>query len=191
VTSRPVFDAILEKAHTLCGADQGSLFLYDGEVFRAVATRAMPEAFAALLCQCVGASATTLPLLAGEPLVHVHDLAAANDSVSKAAAEIAGTRRLLAVAPSTSAVAVCCSSASRVSVIRRAFSIAMTAWAQSSGVVLCRFRKTAARLRRADTTIPFNVSPWRSYGPSTATAFIPLSGVGTAIWGGTQYHSLA
>ena len=31
--------------------------------------------------------------------------------------------------PRTSAVAVCCSKASRVSVIRRAFSIAMTAWA--------------------------------------------------------------
>ena len=30
--------------------------------------------------------------------------------------------------PRTSAVAVCCSSASRVSVISRAFSIAMTAW---------------------------------------------------------------
>ena len=96
----PVFDAILEKAHTLCGADQGSLFLYDGEVFRAVATHAMPEAFAAPLRHgvCAGAGVATLPLLAGEPLVHVHDLAAADDPVSKAAVEIAGTRTLLAVA---------------------------------------------------------------------------------------------
>jgi GAF domain-containing protein len=101
----PVFDAILEKAHSLCGADRGALVSFDGEWFRAIATRGMPEAFADHLRRgfpCVPGRPTD-ELLRGEP-VHTLDLAAfAADSppaiarLVQPALELAGTRTILMV----------------------------------------------------------------------------------------------
>jgi GAF domain-containing protein len=95
-----VFDAILEKAHTLCSAVQGAMFLFDGEHLRAVATRGMPEAFNPRMR--AGYRAADFPLtqalLAGEPFNHVVDVALLDHPVARAAVELAGAHTVLAVA---------------------------------------------------------------------------------------------
>src|SRR5579864_9150453 len=63
----PVFDAILEKAHHLCGAADGTLFLRDGDWFRLAAVRGdVPAAMIEQLRKgFIGADApASAPLLA-------------------------------------------------------------------------------------------------------------------------------
>jgi GAF domain-containing protein len=98
----PVFDAILEKAHALCGAPLGSLVLCDGEQLRAVATRGYPPEFDALGRQGFPPIPAFRLLLSGEPFVHVPDSAmlaapSEGDPMRRAAVEIAGTRTALFV----------------------------------------------------------------------------------------------
>jgi two-component system NtrC family sensor kinase len=100
----PVFDAILEKAHSLCGVSCGSLQIYDGEKFRAVATHGLPEPFADFLRQGhpgpdrgAGAAAAAQRLLdAG--FVQFNDLMEVDYPNARAAVELGGLRTTLHVA---------------------------------------------------------------------------------------------
>src|SRR5207248_11119541 len=69
----PVFDAMLEKAHSLCGAELGSLVICDGEYLRAMATRGYPERYEALARDGFPVHGFRLfqRLQEGERLVHV------------------------------------------------------------------------------------------------------------------------
>jgi signal transduction histidine kinase len=90
----PVFDAILEKAHGLCGATRGTLFLFDGMTFRGAAVHGYPEELAERLRQGVSVSlaAGFAPLLAGDRLVHFPDLMQVNDPMARLIAERGGVR---------------------------------------------------------------------------------------------------
>jgi hypothetical protein len=82
----PVFDAILGKAHRLCGAALGSLGIFDGETWRAVVQRGYGEPLASKLRQ--GGPGSDNPLLQelidGAPLVHVADLAQLDLPIARA-----------------------------------------------------------------------------------------------------------
>src|ERR1051325_535670 len=82
----PVFEAVLVKAHTLCGAARGTLFLFDGETFRAAAVHGYPEDLAALLRQRRSISQASMfaPLLTGARLVHNPDLTLIDDPTARA-----------------------------------------------------------------------------------------------------------
>ena len=94
----PIFDAILEKAHILCGSAHGSLFLRDGDHFQPAATRGVPEALAARLRQGgLGLDAPPSgPLLRGEPFVHITDLTGFDHPLARAALA-GGVRTVLSV----------------------------------------------------------------------------------------------
>ena len=81
-----MFQAIVEKAHTLCSAVCGSLQLRDGEKFRGVAMRGFSEAMAEGLRQgyIPGSNHPCRRLLEGERIGHCTDLAQIDDPVTGA-----------------------------------------------------------------------------------------------------------
>jgi class 3 adenylate cyclase len=93
----PVFESILEKAHALCGVAYGSLQLYDGTMFRAVAVHGLPEALASRLREgYVPPGNSARPLIEGADFVHFPDMAERVDDDPRAGAVVdAGIRTLL------------------------------------------------------------------------------------------------
>src|SRR5689334_9943039 len=101
---KPVFDAILEKAHGLCGADYGALLIYDGGRFWPAAgfgaSARVGEAMGAGIPDTHGSFPQ---LVRGGRLVHIHDMAELaardpEDSVRRALVELGGIRTQLMVA---------------------------------------------------------------------------------------------
>ena len=93
----PVFEVILNKAHTLCGADHGALALYDGEMFRAAAVSSTSGAFAERFREGVQAAGNPVAeaIVEGASFVHIPDQAEIDHPVTRAAVEQTGVRTVL------------------------------------------------------------------------------------------------
>ena len=75
----PVFDAIVERAMRLCQAGYGHVFKYDGKLFHLVAAHGERRYVDWIRQSGPRAPASSLTfgrIVAGEPLVHVGDIAA-------------------------------------------------------------------------------------------------------------------
>ena len=72
----PVFEAILEKAHSLCGADLGAMTTYDGAEVQTVVSRGYSASATALVRGPFPPSPAQQTLIAGERYRHIPDVRA-------------------------------------------------------------------------------------------------------------------
>src|SRR5215469_9473871 len=93
----PVFDAILEKAHSLCGVEHGALVTYDGEYFRMAANNGMPQSWVKQYRQPYRGGSNHEPQLRGERYVQVADARAAAETLQSRATIRAVSRTILMV----------------------------------------------------------------------------------------------
>ena len=100
----PVFDAMLQKAHTLCEASFGALMTYDGERFHAVAHQGTPAPFREFLASGIlpGPGDPFGLMVGGAALSHTHDLLEVVarypvEPLPRAAVDLGGIRTLLVV----------------------------------------------------------------------------------------------
>ena len=100
----PVFDAMLEKATTLCSAHSGFLWTFEDGRYCAAATRGLAPSFAQFLSEPrVPGPETGIGRLArGEVLVHFDDLSAIEayqrgDELHRASVDLGGFRTVLVV----------------------------------------------------------------------------------------------
>ena len=95
----PVFEAILEKAHGLCGADTGSLQINEGALMRAVATRGLPEQQVERLRQGVRPSVVhpmSRPLNDAD-FIQIPDISELDNPLMRIAYQVGGIRTYLSV----------------------------------------------------------------------------------------------
>ena len=101
----PVFNAMLEKAMRLCGAEFGEFFITEGEQLRAIAVLGVPATFAEFRHRNPAPpipGSITARVLTGEPVIHVadvkdDDLYRRGDRHRRALVDLGGARTFLSV----------------------------------------------------------------------------------------------
>ena len=100
----PVFEAMLQKAHSLCEASFGALMTYDGERFHAVAYQGTPALFREFLASGIrpGPADPFGRMVEGAALSHIRDVSEVaaqypGEQLPRAAADLGGIRTLLVV----------------------------------------------------------------------------------------------